>query len=77
MTMRLEIIARHLFKSINHVIYIFSNLCNDFNTARVFLYEGLRILTICSKTVVGQCVLTIPSTIAGSWFTSGQYWKSR
>ena len=39
---------------------------------RVFLYKRLRIYTICSKTVVGQCVLTIPSIIAGSWFTSGQ-----
>ena len=39
---------------------------------RVFLYKGLRIFTICSKTVVGKCVLTIPSIIAGSLFISGQ-----
>ena len=37
--------------------------------ARVFLYKGLRIFTICSKTFVGQW---LPSVIAGSWFTSGQ-----
>ena len=35
-------------------------------------YTGLRIFTICSKTVEGQCVLTIPTSIAGSWFTGGQ-----
>ena len=39
---------------------------------RVFLYKGLRNFTICSKTVVGQCALTIPSIIAGSWFASGK-----
>ena len=41
---------------------------------QVFLYKGLSIITIrvYSKTVVGQCVLAIPSIIAGSWFTSGQ-----
>ena len=42
------------------------------SASRVFLYKGLRIFTICAKTVVGQCVLTIPSIIAGSWFTSDQ-----
>ena len=37
----------------------------------------LGIFTICSKTVVGQCVLTIPTLIAGSWFTGGQEWKKQ
>ena len=39
-------------------------------------YQGLSIkrvknlYLVCSKTVISQCVLTIPSIIAGSWFTS-------
>ena len=41
---------------------------------RVFQNKGLKIFTICSNTVVGQCGLTIP---ACSRFTSGQKWKSR
>ena len=37
-------------------------------------YTGLGTFIICSKTVVGQCVLAIqvPTIIAGSWFTGGQ-----
>ena len=42
-----------------------------------FYTKGLRIFTICSKTVVGQCELTKPFIVAGSRFTSGQEWKNR
>ena len=34
------------------------------------IYEDCH--TFCSRAVVGQCVLTIPSIIADSWFTGGQ-----
>ena len=58
----------HVFVMIELNIKMRANLQQGLSIQRVNnLYHKL-----CSKIVVGQCVLIIPSKIAGSWFTSGQ-----